>query len=53
MRRGEVWWTEQPQPKAKRPVVLLSRLIRQSNLLWRWSNLFFLHGLSIAESGEK
>ena len=25
MRRGEVWWTEQPQPKAKRPVVLLSR----------------------------
>ena len=25
MRRGEVWWTEQPSPIGKRPVVLLSR----------------------------
>ncbi|MDO8748798.1 MAG: type II toxin-antitoxin system PemK/MazF family toxin [Candidatus Omnitrophota bacterium] len=25
MRRGEVWWTEQPQPIGRRPVVLLSR----------------------------
>ena len=25
MRRGEVWWTEQPKPIGKRPVVLLSR----------------------------
>ncbi len=25
MRRGEVWWTEQPEPIGKRPVLLLSR----------------------------
>ncbi len=25
MRRGEVWWTEQPKPIGRRPVVLLSR----------------------------
>ncbi|MFH1503811.1 MAG: type II toxin-antitoxin system PemK/MazF family toxin [Candidatus Omnitrophota bacterium] len=25
MRRGEVWWTKQPEPIGKRPVVLLSR----------------------------
>jgi mRNA interferase MazF len=25
MRRGEVWWAEQPGPIGKRPVVLLSR----------------------------
>ena len=25
MRRGEVWWSEQPQPIGRRPVVLLSR----------------------------
>lgn len=25
MRRGEVWWTEQPEPIGRRPVVLLSR----------------------------
>lgn len=25
MRRGEVWWTEQPQPIGRRPVILLSR----------------------------
>jgi mRNA interferase MazF len=25
MRRGEVWWAEQPEPIGKRPVVLLSR----------------------------
>lgn len=25
MRRGEVWWAEQPPPIGKRPVVLLSR----------------------------
>jgi len=25
MRRGEVWWAEQPQPIGRRPVVLLSR----------------------------
>src|SRR3989338_8751868 len=25
MRRGEVWWAEQPKPIGKRPVVLLSR----------------------------
>lgn len=25
MRRGEVWWAEQPQPVGRRPVVLLSR----------------------------
>jgi mRNA interferase MazF len=25
MRRGEVWWTQQPDPIGKRPVVLLSR----------------------------
>ncbi len=25
MRRGEVWWTEQPDPIGRRPVVLLSR----------------------------
>jgi len=25
MRRGEVWWAEQPAPVGKRPVVLLSR----------------------------
>lgn len=25
MRRGEVWWSQQPQPIGKRPVVLLSR----------------------------
>ena len=25
MKRGEVWWAEQPQPIGKRPVVLLSR----------------------------
>lgn len=24
MKRGEVWWAEQPQPIGKRPVVLLS-----------------------------
>ncbi len=25
MRRGEVWWAEQPHPIGRRPVVLLSR----------------------------
>ena len=25
MKRGEVWWTNQPEPIGKRPVVLLSR----------------------------
>lgn len=25
MKRGEVWWTEQPEPIGRRPVVLLSR----------------------------
>ena len=25
MRRGEVWWADQPTPIGKRPVVLLSR----------------------------
>ena len=25
MRRGEVWWAEQPKPIGRRPVVLLSR----------------------------
>ena len=25
MRRGEIWWAEQPQPIGRRPVVLLSR----------------------------
>ncbi len=25
MKRGEVWWAEQPRPIGKRPVVLLSR----------------------------
>lgn len=25
MRRGEVWWAQQPNPIGKRPVVLLSR----------------------------
>lgn len=25
MRRAEVWWSEQPQPIGRRPVVLLSR----------------------------
>lgn len=25
MRRGEVWWTEQPKPIGRRPVLLLSR----------------------------
>ncbi len=25
MRRGEAWWTEQPEPIGRRPVVLLSR----------------------------
>ena len=25
MRRGEVWWAEQPQPIGRRPVLLLSR----------------------------
>ena len=25
MKRGEVWWTEQPQPIGRRPVLLLSR----------------------------
>ena len=25
MKRGEVWWSEQPQPIGERPVVLLSR----------------------------
>jgi len=25
MRRGEIWWTEQPKPIGRRPVVLLSR----------------------------
>ena len=25
MKRGEVWWSEQPAPIGKRPVVLLSR----------------------------
>lgn len=25
MKRGEVWWTEQPDPIGRRPVVLLSR----------------------------
>ncbi len=25
MRRGEVWWSEQPSPIGRRPVVLLSR----------------------------
>ena len=25
MRRGEIWWAEQPAPVGKRPVLLLSR----------------------------
>ncbi len=25
MRRGEIWWAEQPQPIGRRPVLLLSR----------------------------
>ena len=25
MRRGEIWWAEQPSPIGRRPVVLLSR----------------------------
>jgi len=25
MRRGEVWWTDQPEPIGRRPVLLLSR----------------------------
>lgn len=25
MRRGDVWWAEQPEPIGRRPVVLLSR----------------------------
>lgn len=25
MRRGEIWWSQQPQPIGKRPVLLLSR----------------------------
>lgn len=25
MKRGEIWWAEQPEPVGKRPVVLLSR----------------------------
>ncbi len=25
MRRGEIWWAEQPNPIGRRPVVLLSR----------------------------
>ena len=25
MKRGEVWWAEQPEPIGKRPVILLSR----------------------------
>ncbi len=25
MKRGEVWWAQQPEPIGKRPVVLLSR----------------------------
>lgn len=25
MRRGEIWWSQQPEPIGKRPVVLLSR----------------------------
>lgn len=25
MKRGEVWWAQQPEPVGKRPVVLLSR----------------------------
>jgi len=25
MRRGEVWWAEQPDPIGRRPVILLSR----------------------------
>lgn len=25
MRRGEVWWAEQPEPIGRRPVILLSR----------------------------
>jgi len=25
MRRGEIWWTQQPKPIGRRPVVLLSR----------------------------
>ncbi len=25
MRRGEVWWAEQPEPIGRRPVLLLSR----------------------------
>ena len=25
MRRGEVWWSQQPEPIGKRPVLLLSR----------------------------
>src|SRR5471030_2039015 len=25
MRRGEIWWAEQPKPIGKRPVLLLSR----------------------------
>lgn len=25
MRRGEVWWAEQPEPVGRRPVLLLSR----------------------------
>ena len=25
MKRGEIWWAQQPQPVGRRPVVLLSR----------------------------
>ena len=25
MRRGEIWWSQQPEPTGKRPVLLLSR----------------------------
>lgn len=25
MRRGEIWWADQPQPIGRRPVILLSR----------------------------
>ena len=25
MKRGEIWWAEQPEPIGKRPIVLLSR----------------------------
>jgi len=25
MRRGEIWWAQQPEPVGKRPVLLLSR----------------------------